>query len=323
MRLHHRWILAVALCLFAASSSYANFAGTDLFLPTAGRVLGAGGTEFVTTGWVTNPNEHPVDVQFQFLQAGRANVDPITVSDRLKAGETKTYENLTEMLFQRPGVLGAVRVRASSRVLVSARIYSRVPGQPALADTVGVYFAGVPASFAIGRGEESALQGVSQNGDFRYNFIFVETSGAEARVRVRLRDAEGAEIAAKIYTLPAYGQLLAGVPDLAPAATVTGGRIDASVVSDEGRVIFAGSLVANKSQDSTGFEMSFRDSLLAENDIDVSSLNGLSGALALTGGAGVTITPVGNNIRIDLSGAVGAQGPAAREAPRVPPVPRD
>ncbi|HEV7765223.1 MAG TPA: hypothetical protein VGQ76_09495 [Thermoanaerobaculia bacterium] len=309
MRLHNRLMLAIALSLILTASSYANFAGTDLILPAAGRVLGAGGTEFLTTGWVTNPNEHPVDVQFQFLQAGQGNLDPITVTDRLLAGETKTYENLAETLFQRSGVVGAVRIRASDRVLVSARVYSQVPGDTVLADSIGVSFAGVPSSFAIGKGEEGTLQGVNQNGDFRYNFILVEASGAEARVRVRLRDAAGAEIAAKIYALPAYGQLLVSVTDLAPAATVVGGRIDASVVSDAGRVIFAGSLVTNGSQDSTGFEMSFRDGLLGGDDVDVSSLNGLSGALALTGGPGVTITPSGNKIRIDASAVEGPQGP--------------
>ena len=78
---------AVAATLFGfilgGSPVVANFAGTDLILPAAGRVLGAGGTEFLTTGWVTNLNDHAVDIQFQFLQAGQANLNPVTVSDTL------------------------------------------------------------------------------------------------------------------------------------------------------------------------------------------------------------------------------------------------
>jgi hypothetical protein len=315
MALRRPSMFAAVLLLIISSTTLANFAGTDLFLPVAGRVSGSGGSEFLTTGWVTNPNDGPVDVQFQFLEAGRANLTPITVTDTLAAGETKSYENLGETLFHRPGVLGAVRVRSSRPILVSARIFSQAPGAT-LAETNGVYFAGVPASFAIGKGELGTLQGVSQNRDFRYNFFVVEVSGAEASVVVRLRDAAGGEIASKTYTLPPYGQLLVGTTDLAPLQTVSGGRIDATVVSEAGRVIFAGSLVANESQDSTGFEMSFRSSLLAENAQRVISLNSLSGILSLTGGPGVTITPSGSEIRIDVAGSGGSVGPAGPEGPR-------
>ena len=76
-------------------------------------------------GWVTNPNDHAVDVQFQLLQSGQANIYPITVTDTLSAGQTKTYENLIDTLFHRSDVLGAVRVRSSDRVLVSSRIFSQ------------------------------------------------------------------------------------------------------------------------------------------------------------------------------------------------------
>jgi hypothetical protein len=124
MKMPRKFLLACALCVTALASigpALANFAGTDLILPAAGRVLGAGGTEFLTTGWVTNPNERAVDVQFQFLEAGQANLSPVTVSDTLNAGQTKTYVNLAETLFHRSGVLGAVRVRSSDQVLVSAQ----------------------------------------------------------------------------------------------------------------------------------------------------------------------------------------------------------
>jgi hypothetical protein len=136
----------VALLTLITMRASAGFSGTDLILPATGKVIGAGGTEFVTTGWVTNLGDHPVDVQYQFLQAGQANTNPLTVSDTLDAGETKTYEDMTSSIFHLSQVLGAVRVRSSDPVLVSARIYSRVPGVQSLANTNGVSFAGIPSA---------------------------------------------------------------------------------------------------------------------------------------------------------------------------------
>ena len=299
----------LALFCTISNPAFANFAGMDLILPAAGRVIGAGGTEFLTTAWVTNPNDHAVDVQFQFLQSGQANITPVTVMDTLSAGQTKTYENLIDTVFHLGGVLGAVRVRSSDQVLVSARIFSRAPGDT-LANTNGANFAAVPSSFAIGKGDQGLLQGANQNADFRYNFILVEVSGAETAVQVRLRDGAGAEIATKTYTVRPYEQLLVNISDLAPGVVVNGAQLQATVLSDSGRVIFAGSLITNGSQDSTGFEMSFNSSLLAESAQRVVSVNGLSGAVALTGGQGVTITPSGNTINIDVSGVSGPRGAA-------------
>ncbi len=273
---------SLAFLVLLAIPALAGFSGTDLILPAAGRVLGGGGSEFLTTGWVTNPNAEAVDVQFQFLEAGQANPNPVTVTDTLSPGQTKTYENLAETLFNRVGVLGAVRVRSSARILASARIYSQAPGAM-LADTNGVYFAAVPSSFAIGQDELGSLQGVTNNDDFRYNFFVVEVSGAQTLLEVRLRDGAGAELATKTYPLRPWEQMLVSTSDLAPGIMVDGGRIDATVVSDQGRAIFAGSLVANGSQDSTGFEMSFKSDLLAENSQRVISLNGLSGVVSADG----------------------------------------
>lgn len=71
-------------------------------------------------------------------------------------------------------------------------------------------------------------------------------------------------------------------------------------------MLLAGAQLANASQDSSGFEMTFRDSLLAgAGSAGVTSLNGLTGALTLKAGANVTITPSGSNITISASGGGG------------------
>ena len=55
-------------------------------------------------------------------------------------------------------------------------------------------------------------------------------------------------------------------------------------------MLLAGAQVANESLDSSGFEMSFRDDLLGGGTAGVTSLNGLTGALAITPGNGISIT---------------------------------
>jgi hypothetical protein len=86
----------------------ANFAATDLFIPVAGHVVGAGGTEFFTTVWISNPLTTAVDVELQFLRAGQANDAPLTVHDSLAPGQSRTYENIADTLFHISGTLGAL-----------------------------------------------------------------------------------------------------------------------------------------------------------------------------------------------------------------------
>jgi hypothetical protein len=75
-------------------------------------------------------------------------------------------------------------------------------------------------------------------------------------------------------------------------------------------VLLAGAQLANISQDSSGFEMSFRDDLLGAGGgtAGVTSLNGLTGALTLKAGANVAISPSGSTITISASGGGGGSG---------------
>lgn len=63
--------VALALLLVFPVGAFAGFAGTDIFLPAAGRVAGAGGSQFYTTVWVSNPSPDIVDVQITFFAAGQ------------------------------------------------------------------------------------------------------------------------------------------------------------------------------------------------------------------------------------------------------------
>ena len=105
-----RVLLTFVAGLFIAPAGWATFTSDELILPVAGSVIGAGGENFVTTVWVSNPTSSPASFQMQFLSVGQANTNPPSVTDTLQPGQTKTYENIAETVFNISGRLGAVRV---------------------------------------------------------------------------------------------------------------------------------------------------------------------------------------------------------------------
>ena len=273
--------LLVAWFGFATSLS-AGFPGKELIIPAIGRVDGAGGSHFYTTVWATNPSATTADVQIQFLLAGQPNINPITVTDTIGAGQTKVYENIAEALFGIKGVTGAARFRSSTDLVVAARIYNLPDGAP-IAASDGEFFTAVPPDFGISTGETALLQGLRSNPDFRYNVILVETNGASASGLFRITDASGNSIATPEFSLQPFETRLVSLATLLPTGMVLDdGSLEMDVEAGDGRVLMAGSLVANESQNAAGFEMAFRSSLLGA---DTSPGGGIS---AIVAGAGLT-----------------------------------
>ena len=176
--------LLMSVALAAQQPAPNGFTGTDLIVPAAGRVQGADGTQFTTTLWVTNPTQSTVTYQLQFLQSGQSNLNPVTISDSIAAGQTKVYDNVVQTTFGLNGLLGAVRVVASQELFVSSNVITQSAGS-ANNEARGQIFSAIPASFGIGAGETSLLQGVKQGGEYRYNVLLVESSGHPASVTLR------------------------------------------------------------------------------------------------------------------------------------------
>ena len=263
-----------------------GFASTDLYIPAVGRVEGVGGSQFYTTLWITNPSPTKfVDIQIQFLPAGQTNPTPVTFNDRLAPRETKVYENFVESLFGIRGILGGARVRSSEDILVSSRIYNQFPGEP-IANTQGLGFSAVPGSFGIAREERSRLQGVTQNPDFRYNFFFLEVAGRSVTLHFDLLDKLGATVAAADYQVLPYEQRLISLATIFPNRTIDGGVLEATVTAGEGRIILAGSLVANRSQDASYFEMSFKLPAAIPGPVGPTGPTGATGTRGLEGTPG-------------------------------------
>ena len=275
--------LTGGLALAAALPLWAGFAGTEVFLPSVGAAPGVAPAVWYTTVWVHNPGTARADVTFYLLER-QANLSPRTSTDSIPAGDTKRYDNAVETLF---GVetFGALRITSNVRIVVGSRIYSQ-PGT-AIEDSTGQYFAAVPASFAIGAGESTEVIGGWQTqpaagSAFRFNYGFVETTGSgTCQVTVTVKDASGATLGSKTYTVRQWEQVQKGLRDEFPSISDDNVRLTVTVTSGSGRVIAFGPSVANGMQDPSTLEMAYADSLLAEN----SSSGGISG---VTAGAGLT-----------------------------------
>ena len=305
-------ILTGLVAVAISAPLFAGFLSTETYLPAVGRVPGQNGAQFYTTVWATNLTTVTETFTFRFLKQGQANASPASFTDTLSPGQTKVYENVVETKLGLSNSLGAARITSTGEILISERIYNQAPGAD-VGDTEGLFFAGVPKAFSISLGQSASIQGVDQGGseNFRYNFALVETGGGSPTVNVQLFDGNATLLGQKAYVLQPYEQIQPGVADIFPGIATTNARITATVTAGSGSVLLAGAQLANVSQDSSGFEMSFRDDILGGGGnctLCVTSLNGLTGAVTLKGGANVTIGASGSTITVSSSGGAGGGG---------------
>lgn len=256
----------------------AGFSGRDVIIPASARIQGSGTppAQFYSTLWVTNLSTTTVANANVFLfRLGQANPSPQPVPVTIAPGETKKWENVLQTLFGLTGgAAGAIRIVSNVPVLASSRTFDRPDGTD-ISQATGLFFGAIPASFAIRQGESAILQGVSQGSaaeDYRYNFGLVETTGNGAVVTVTLRSSSGGTLASTDYSIGAREAKQVNVATLFPGIVTDNARLEATVSGGTGAVLFYGTLLANGSQDSAGFEMSFRESLLVEG-ADTSAAN--------------------------------------------------
>jgi len=280
------WLTIMVCVSLAAAPAQAGFSGTDVFLPSVG--LAQGVANWYTTVWVHNPGDTAAYAEFFFLERDRDNTGAARSTGRVDPGETLLVRNM----FGHEG-FGAIRVTSSAALLVTSRIYSKAPSETERASK-GQDFAGIPASFAIGAGQKTRLLGVHQtvpadNSELRYNFGFVETTGAGCTVRVTPLDGDGiALVAGKSYDVLPLGQHQYQFKNEFPTVFASNTVLEIEVTSGAGRVIAFGSGITNGSQDPTTFEMAFDDALLG---CEAGTIKGVTAGPGLSvGGMSGTVT---------------------------------
>jgi hypothetical protein len=290
--------LPLIALLVVALPALAGFPGTDVVIPATSRAQGAGDppAQFYSTLWVTNlSSSQTATVKISLLRQGQTNPTPTAAPDQtLEPGETKKWENVISTLFGLSGVSGALRITSNVTVFASSRTYDKPDGSD-IKDAKGLFFSAIPSSFAIGLGETAFLQGVSEGGseDYRFNYGLVEVSGlptseSPVKVRVTLRGPSGILLSTTDASLGTFEARQWKVSSLPAYVGTTNGRLEATVVSGTGKVMLYGTLIANGSQDSAGFEMSFKDGLLAESA--ASATEGLAASTATTTVAAIKTT---------------------------------
>ncbi len=287
-------VVVILLALVATGTAWAGFTGTDVFLPSVAAQPGVAPSVWYTTVWVHNPSSRTANLTVYLLER-RANPAPQTFTDTIPPGDTRRYDDAVQTMFAKQ-TAGALRVTSNVNVSVVSRVYSQSGEEK---DSVGQFFAAVPASFAIGAGETTELLGIRQSqpasaSTFRYNFGFVEvTGGGTCTVKVTISDATGAAQGSKTYTVREWEQVQKSCRDEFGSVSTENSRLTVEIISGSGRVIAFGSGVANGSQDPSTFEMAFRDELLVENT--TGGISGVAAGHGLTGGgnAGAVTLNVG------------------------------
>jgi hypothetical protein len=282
MRASTRIVVLVVAAMVTAGAALAGFPGTDVFLPMAGRQAGVHPSNWYTKVWIHNPGADAVTARLYLLPRGSANPAPAWVDVVVAGGATEAIDNVVEALFH-VQVMGAMRVTAPSRLLVTSRVYSMAAGQGEK-DTVGQDFAAVPAAFAIGLNERTTVLGVNQTAPsegspLRFNYGLVETTGHATTVHIRVIDTVGTELGSEDLQVLAWSQRQVAFKDHFQAISAEDCRLDIEVTAGSGRVIAYGSAIANESQDPTTFEMAYPEAALAGV-----GLEGVAAGLGLVGG---------------------------------------
>ena len=259
-----RKILIVSLMLASiAGTALAVSPGTDVFLASVGRLQGScpGGVcaLYRTDAWIYNPSTtQPATVGITFLARQNSNVTstPTVQYRQVAPGETLALPDIFDTVYGLDNVAGALRFTSDQAIVVTGRIYDANVQTNKGTGTAGQFFPGIPAELAISAGASTSLIGLTQDAaaTFRANFGFVETTGNSATIVVDKRDASGALLASKTYTIGGYGAQQVNITDVG-GPLGSDQRLTLNVIQGPGRIIAFASQIDNATGDPYTIDM--------------------------------------------------------------------
>ncbi len=314
-------IRILVLCLVVvASQALAVTPGKDLFLVSVGHAQGAcvGNPpvcpQWRTGMWILNPSAtDTAHVVMYFLERNKANTAPVQASITIAPLETKEYQDAVLDPLGVSGKYGGIRVTSDIDVVVTGRIYdANVTTSKGVTGTTGQFFAGLPASAAIGNTGSTDVIGLEQDasgttGIWRSNFGFQEVAGDSCTVQVQRIDATGTVLASKSYSVQARSQAQFAISDIGGTFSLNQ-RLKVSVTGGNGKILAFASVIDNRTGDPSTQEMTIApattghatglfdgivftpDGLLIDGGVETA----ISTA-GLTGFSGISGLPCGSN----------------------------
>ncbi|MGH9456623.1 MAG: hypothetical protein ACRD2J_03170 [Thermoanaerobaculia bacterium] len=286
-------IVAALVALMATGAMASNFRSADIvYVPVAGKTLGANSAFFLTDAFISNVNAVSVDVWVAFAQAGQNNAGAPAAATKLTtalaANERREIRDIMGAVFgvtdqeaqSGQGVIGHLlffSCRTGGNcdecvdnpdclpITVETRTFNRLPD----GSTFGVTVPGLPwynyvSPDAADRNlDEVFIVGIRQDAEFRTNVGLVNASQfSNATLRLRLFNANGTQFGSTVdRTLPPLGFEQPNVASLFPGFTGSGAwltveQLPLSSGSDPGFFAFA-TLTDNRTNDPTWLESQY------------------------------------------------------------------
>jgi len=151
---------------------------------------GAKGTRWRTDLALQNPSQAPVTLELIFRP--RDGGGRRTAERSLGGGATALWENLLESVFgygTGDEVSGSLSLEAPAPLMIYSRTYNQGAG-----GTFGQYLPALSVSEGIGAGETGWFPAIRGGAAYRTNIGVLNLGPGEVRVRIRLRDAAGADL---------------------------------------------------------------------------------------------------------------------------------
>lgn len=184
-----------------------------VFIPRVVKGTGQFATTLTSRLALYNPGTDPTDLTLELWLRGQENLSPATVALTLQPGEARLYTDVISELFALPEATGALRILWENAGAVAPHLhaYGFAVGGPE-GGRFGMLVDRWDEGAAIG--ELARVSGAAQTAFDKSSFGVINLATGSTRVRVRLRDELGGEVAVTELTLRGQQHLernLAGV----------------------------------------------------------------------------------------------------------------